>query len=89
MKRTRGKGKIIKTDVVKINRIASDIALSVQEKISALEDTKVSIPSGSFTGIPYLVATGPDVNIKVILGGNVETNIKSELTASRNKSNNT
>ena len=70
---------VLKTDVVVINKIASDIALEAQKQFMELEDKSIKIPVGAFTGNKYLAGSGPNINIKVITIGNVLTEIKNEF----------
>lgn len=73
------KNRVLKTDVVAINKIASDIALEAEKQFKELENEEVKIPIGAFTGSKYLSGAGPNINIKVITTGNVLTEIKSEF----------
>lgn len=75
------KNRVLKTDVVAINKIASDIALEAQRQFKELENEEIKIPIGAFTGSKYFAGAGPNINIKVITTGNVLTEIKSEFEA--------
>lgn len=70
---------IVKTDVVVINKIASDIALKAEEQFRDLETETIQIPIGTITGNKYLAGSGPNINIKVIPTGNILTEIKNEF----------
>lgn len=70
---------IVKTDVVVINKIASDIALEAEKQFKELENESIQIPMGAITGNKYLAGSGPNVNIKVIPTGNILTEIKNEF----------
>ena len=71
--------KILKTDVVVINKIASEIALETESNFKKLKNETVNIPLGTLTGNKYLVGTGPNINIKIISVGNIKTQIKNEF----------
>lgn len=73
---------IVKTDVVVINKIASDIALEAEKQFKELEDETIQIPMGAITGNKYLAGSGPNINIKVIPTGNILTEIKNEFESS-------
>lgn len=75
------KNRVLKTDVVAINKIASDIALEAQKQFKELENEEIKIPIGAFTGSKYFAGAGPNINIRVITTGNVLTEIKSEFEA--------
>lgn len=70
---------ILKTDVSNINKIASDIALEAQKKFDELEKEEIGIPIGAVTGNKYLVGFGPNINVKIVPVGSVETQIKNEF----------
>lgn len=74
-----GENNVLKTDVVKINKIASDIALEAENRFKNLENETISIPMGALTGDKYLSGFGPNMNIKVIPTGNILTEIKNEF----------
>ena len=74
-----GTSRVLKTNVVVINKIASDIALEAEKGFSKLESERIKIPIGALTGNKYLAGTGPKINIQVIPTGNILTEIKSEF----------
>ena len=74
-----GENRVLKTDVVVINKIASDIALQAEKQFKELENEKIQIPMGSLTGNKYLAGSGPNINIQVIPTGNILTEIKNEF----------
>lgn len=71
--------KVLKTDVVVINKIASDIALEAEKQFRELEKETIKIPVGALTGSKLLSGSGPNINIKVIPTGNILTEIKNEF----------
>ncbi|MBQ2917211.1 MAG: sporulation protein YunB [Clostridia bacterium] len=71
--------RVLKTDVVIINKIASDIALEAEKQFKELENEKIEIPIGALTGNKYLAGSGPNINIQVIPTGNILTEIKNEF----------
>ena len=73
--------KVLKTDVVVINKIASDIALEAEKQFKELERETIQIPVGALTGSKLLSGSGPNINIKVIPTGNILTEIKNEFEA--------
>jgi sporulation protein YunB len=80
-KDNQGNITMIKTNIIPINEIISDIALKIQEEINAKGRDNISIALGSFTGIKLLAGKGPGVKITISSIGNVETDLKSEFTA--------
>lgn len=77
-----GENKVLKTDVVIINKIASDIALEAEKQFKELQNEKIEIPIGALTGNKYLAGSGPSINIQVIPTGNILTEIKNEFESS-------
>ena len=70
---------MINANVLKINQVTSDIALSIQKRLDENQKKSVHISLGAITGIKYLSGFGPKINIKIATTGNVETNLKSEF----------
>ena len=74
-------GKIIalKSDVVEMNNISSEIATKIQKIYDELEDIYVYVPLGNFTGNSFLAGHGPEIKVKVIPAGTVNTEFKTEF----------
>ncbi len=81
VKDDNGNISVVKSDVVIINEIASDIAIAIQEKLSKLQTDELAIPIGSFLGSKFLAGMGPNVKIKVVPAGNIKTDIKTEFVS--------
>lgn len=78
-KDSEGNVSMIETNMYRVNLIISDIAYKIQEEFQKPENNSISIPIGSFTGIDLLSGIGPNVKLKVVLLGNVETDLRSEF----------
>lgn len=74
-----GNIKMIKSNVISINEVTSDIAVKIQEEINKIEDDDFSIRLGSFTGIKLFSGRGPKVYVRMSTVGSVETNLISEF----------
>lgn len=74
-----GRVRLIKMNVVTINKLNSQIALKVQEKLNNSTSSKFYIKLGTFTGSKILCGRGPNVEIIMSTIGEVTTNIKSEF----------
>lgn len=72
---------MIKSNVIPINEIISDIPNKIQEQINKKGKENIQIALGSFTGIKLLAGRGPGINIVISCTGNVETDLKSEFIA--------
>lgn len=72
---------MIKSNVISINEIISDIPNKIQEQINKKGRENVQIALGSFTGLRLLAGKGPGINILISCAGNVETDLRSEFIA--------
>ena len=70
---------MIKSNVVPINEIISDIPNKIQKKIDEMGRDNVEIAIGSFTGFKLLAGVGPGIKIRISSVGNVQTDLKSEF----------
>ena len=67
---------MIKSNIISINEIISDVAVRIQNSINdrGKEDIKIAI--GSFTGSKLISGRGPGVPIRISSIGNVETDLR-------------
>ena len=72
---------MIKSNVIPINEIISDVAVRIQEELEKREDDIIQIPLGSVTGFKLLAGSGPNINIKIVPAGSVKTDLRSEFVA--------
>lgn len=76
-----GNIKMIKSNIIPINEITSDIAVKIQKEIDSKGREDIGIAMGSFTGSKLLSGKGPEVKIRISSIGNVETELKSEFSS--------
>ncbi len=76
-----GNVSMIQMNMYRVNIIISDIAYNIQEQMKKPENSAISIPIGTFLGIDLLSGYGPNVKMRVVLLGTVETDLKSEFIA--------
>lgn len=74
-----GKNSILKTDIVTLNEIISDIALEIQKELNQISEQEIEIPLGAFIGNKYLTGIGPNIKIQIISTGDIITDIKTEF----------
>lgn len=72
---------MVKSNVITLNEIISDVAVRIQNSINNLEEEEVYINIGSFSGVKLLAGYGPRIKFDIIPIGNIETNYVSELSA--------
>ena len=70
---------IITTDVETLNKIVMDLSVNLNERVKSLENEKIGIPLGAFTGNKYVSAIGPRVKIEIKPSGNIITEVKTEF----------
>ena len=79
-KDNEGNVTMIKSNIIAINEIISDVANKIQEEIDKKGREDIGIAIGSFTGFKLLAGRGPSVKIKISTIGDVETDLRSEFT---------
>ena len=72
---------MIKSNIIPINEIISDVAVKIQTSINERGRENIRIALGSFTGSKLLSGRGPGVPIRIYSIGNVETDLRSEFSA--------
>ncbi len=71
--------KMLSTNIIVINKIISDIPIKIEEALKKEENSEFNIKLSTFLGSKLLGGRGPNINVKLQLSGNVETNLKSEF----------
>ena len=71
---------MIKSNIIAINEIISDVAVKIQNTINQRGRENIEIALGSFTGFKLLSGKGLGVPIKISSIGNVETDLRSEFS---------
>ena len=70
---------MVKSNIISINEIISDVAVKIQNSINKRGKENIEIALGSFSGIKLLANRGPGVPITISSVGNVETDLRSEF----------
>lgn len=70
---------IINTDVEVLNKIVLELTVNLNKEFKNMENEKIGMPIGAFTGNRYIAAMGPKLNIQIKPSGNIETEIKTEF----------
>lgn len=71
----------IEVNTIKVNELVRLVTKEVQERIDRIKDSEIGIALGTFTGIPFLYGRGPEIGIKIVPVGTVNSNILSSLTS--------
>ena len=70
---------MIQANSIEINNLSKDLAQTTENKIEEYGKAGVTIPLGSFTGIPMLVGRGPNIKLKVNPIGAVNCSFLSQF----------
>ena len=73
---------MVKSNVVAINIISADIKSGIQKRLNDLEKQKILITFGSLLGNKLLAGLGPNINLKIVPIGSVDTEFTSEFIGS-------
>lgn len=73
--------KMVKSNVIMINLLASDITYKIQERLVAQEKENIKISMGALTGNRIIAGLGPDIKLKIVPVGSVDTEFKSEFVS--------
>lgn len=79
-KDTNGNIAMVKSNVITLNEIISDVAVKIQDSLNKLENQDVYINIGSFTGVKLFAGYGPRMRFQIVPIGNIDTNYISELS---------
>lgn len=80
-KDSEGNVVIIRSNVVPINNMISDLTEAIQNRFDEIQDTEIKLPVGNLFGTYYFSGVGPSVPAKVIMTGTLDTEVKSEFIA--------
>ena len=64
-----------------VNKLNNNIMTLVQNKLSEKDVLNYSLPIGSFSGIPALNGVGPNVSLKILPVGSVNTKYNSQIAS--------
>ena len=70
---------VLFSDMQKVNRLKSRVALIVQNKFSEFKEKNIKIPLGTLSGFEVLSGLGPGIPMKISITGNVSTEFKSSF----------
>lgn len=79
-KDSNGNIAMVKSNVITLNEIISDVAVKIQNSFNNLETQDIYINLGSFTGIKLFAGYGPRAKFNIVPIGSIDTNFISELS---------
>jgi len=77
----QGKIIAINANIIELNKLSSEISYKIQEKLNNLDKVAVEVPIASVMGLNIFSGYGPDVNIKLVPMGNIETKFNTEFAS--------
>lgn len=77
----QGKIIAINANIIELNKLSSEISYKIQEKLNNLDKVPVEIPITSMLGINVFSGYGPDISIKLVPMGNIETNFDTSFVS--------
>jgi len=80
IKNESGNVEMVKSNIIPINKIVSDVAVEIQSEMDKLGGEEIGIRLGSFTGNKLLSGRGPYVKFRITEKGDVITDYRSEFT---------
>ncbi len=79
-KDSQGKITAVIPDLQEMNRLKAKIAMEINEQMKKTTNSKISIPIGSLTGVPYLSNLGPRITFNLIPYGKTHIDFKTSFT---------
>ncbi|MDK2564715.1 sporulation protein YunB [Romboutsia sedimentorum] len=77
-----GKLTMIQANTIMMNKIASDVALKIQEELKQVKTTTSYIPIGTALGSPILAKYGPQLKVSIEPIGTVSVDFKTNFESS-------
>ncbi|HHU52364.1 MAG TPA: sporulation protein YunB [Firmicutes bacterium] len=71
----RGRVVLMQPNTGEINRLASDATITVQELLKQISREKIGIPLGQLFGAQLLAGLGPDLPVRIVPVGTVESRV--------------
>lgn len=78
----QGKITMIQANTIMMNKIASDVALEIQDELKQVKTTTSYIPIGTALGSPILAKYGPQLKVSIQPIGTVSVDFKTEFESS-------
>src|SRR5574344_151884 len=80
-KDSNGNVTLLQVNSKNINKLNSDVLLDIQTNLNAEKNIEYYLPFGAFTGIPALSNIGPNIKLKIVPIGNVNTHYTSQIAS--------
>ena len=77
----QGKIIAISANIIELNKLCSQISYKIQEKLNNLDKVSVKIPITSMMRVNMFSGYGPDISIKLLPMGNIETEFDTKFAS--------
>ena len=77
----QGKIIAINANIIELNKLSSQISYRIQEKLNNLDKVSVQLPITSMMGLNVFSGYGPDIRIKLLPMGNIETKFDTKFAS--------
>jgi len=77
----QGKIIAISANIIELNKLSSQISYRIQEKLNNLDKVSVQLPITSMIGLNVFSGYGPDISIKLLPMGNIETKFETKFAS--------
>lgn len=67
----------LQTDMLAMSKLQSAVTSSVIESVLRFTGQRISLPAGTLTGNPFLSGRGPEVELRLVPAGFVQTRVKN------------
>ncbi len=67
----------LQTDMLAMSKLQSSVTSSVIESVLRFSSQRITLPAGTLTGNPFLSGWGPEVEVRLIPAGFVQTQVKN------------
>ena len=75
----QGQVTMLQANTIRMNELATSVALQAQEKLQDVKNQFIHIPLGAALGINFLAGSGPSINVKILPVGAVSTQFITEF----------
>ncbi len=75
-----GRVRLIQANAPEMNRLATAVSLSAQEKLHTTRDSKVYVPLGSALGLTLFAGAGPKIQVSILPVGSVHAEFHTDFT---------
>ncbi len=79
-KDSQGKITAVIPDLKEMNKLKAKIAIEINEEMKKTTNSRISIPIGTLSGVPYLSNLGPRINFNLIPYGRTQIDFNTSFT---------